>query len=213
MMPTLKTDTPLLYAAPLSGYSYKVVLTLRLLGMEYALRVVDLSVPRALRPAEFRAVARFDEVPVLLIDGLALCQSNAILEYLARRQSALHEGDESQRLKVREWLAWECERIGLNLAHACAARHFGHHPEAVASWYQARAVEDFSRLAQALADRHFLVGDAPTIADIACFAWQPYAKALGLFVPLPPAVEAWQKRIRALPGFVAPTDAFAGAAP
>ena len=26
MLPTLKTDTPVLYAAPLSGYSYKVAL-------------------------------------------------------------------------------------------------------------------------------------------------------------------------------------------
>ncbi len=213
MLPTLKTDTPVLYAAPLSGYSYKVALALRLLGMEYALRPVDLSAPRTLRPAEFRAVARFDEVPVLLIDGLALCQSNAILEYLARRQSALHEGDESQRLKVREWLAWECERIGLDLAHACAARHFGAHPEAVANWYQARVAEDFTRLALALADRPFLVGDAPTIADVACFAWQPYADALGLPVPVPAEVAAWCTRIRALPGFASPEDVFAGVAP
>ncbi len=213
MTPTLKTDTPVLYAAPLSGYAYKVALMLRLLGLEHELRQVDLALPRAQRPADFRAVARFDEVPVLLIDGLALCQSNAILEYLARRQSALHEGDESQRLKVREWLSWEAEQIGLNLAHACSARQFGQHPEAVVAWYDRRVEGNLQRLATVLQDRSFLVGELPTIADIACFAWLPYAQALQLFQPLPPTVEAWQARIRALPGFAEPAQALAAGAP
>lgn len=213
MLPTLRTDTPLLYVAPLSGYAYKVALALRLLGMPHALRTVDLSVPRAQRPQAFRAVARFDEVPVLLIDGLALCQSNAILEYLARRQSALHEGDESQRLKVREWLAWEGEQIGLNLAHACSARQFGRHPSAVVEWYDARVAANLARLAQVLEDRPFLVGELPTVADVACYAWLPYARAQRLFEPLPPAVAAWVARIAALPGYSDPETIFAGAAP
>lgn len=210
MTPTLKTETPVLYAAPLSGYAYKVALTLRLLGLPYELRIVDLSQARAGRSEAFRAVARFDEVPALLIDGQALCQSNVICEYLARRQSALHEGDESQRLIVREWLFWEAERMSLNLAHVCCARHFGTYPADVAAWYEARAGKDIERLAQALATRRFLVGDTVTIADIACYAWLPYAQAHGLFAALPEAVAGWQARIEALPGFVSPSQAFSG---
>lgn len=213
MAPALNNELPVLYAAPASGFAYKVALALRLLGMDYALRRVDLSVPRAQRPAEFRAVARFDEVPVLLIDGLALCQSNVICEYLARRQSALHEGDESQRLKVREWLAWEGEQIGLNLAHACSARQFGTHPAAVVEWYDARVAGNLRRLATVLAERPFLVGELPTIADLACYAWLPYARELGLFQPLPPEVDAWAARLRALPGYADPAVALAEVAP
>ncbi|MCX7557007.1 glutathione S-transferase family protein [Xanthomonadaceae bacterium JHOS43] len=212
MTPTLKSETPVLYAAPLSGFAYKVALTLRLLGLPCDLRVVDLSVRRDERPGSFRDVARFDEVPTLLIDGHALCQSNAICEYLARRQSALHEGDESQRLVVREWLFWEAERIGLDLAHCCAGRDFGRHPPEVLAWYDMRAAKDIERIAKALATHRFLVGDTVTIADIACYAWLPYAQAHGLFAELPEPVASWQARIEALPGFATPSQIFSGEA-
>ena len=212
MTPALKTETPVLYAAALSGFAYKVALTLRLLGLPCDLRIVDLSQPRDERPEAFRAVARFDEVPTLLIDGQALCQSNVICEYLARRQSALHEGDESQRLIVREWLFWEAERIGLNLAHGYAGRHFGTYPADVLAWYDARAGKDIERLAQVLATRRFLVGDTVTIADVACYAWLPYAQASGLFTVLPEAVSGWQALIEALPGYASPAQVFSGEA-
>lgn len=211
MTPALKTETPILYASEYSGFAYKVALMLRLLGLPCELRLVDLLKSRESRPEAFRAVARFDEVPALLIDGQALCQSNVICEYLARRQSALHEGDESQRLIVREWLFWEAERIGLNLAHCCAGRHFGH-PADVLAWYDARAARDIERLAQVLAAHRFLVGDTVTIADIACYAWLPYAQARGLFTELPEAVAGWQARIEALPGFASPAQVFSGEA-
>ncbi|NLB13341.1 MAG: glutathione S-transferase family protein [Gammaproteobacteria bacterium] len=204
-----RDETAVLYASPLSGYAYKAALLLLLLGMPYQLRLVDLSLPREQRPAEFRALARFGEVPVLLIDGQAICQSNVICEYLSRRQSALQEGDESQRLAVREWLYWEAERIGLNLAHFCAARQFSSHPPAVADWYQARAGKDLEHLAGVLARRPFLVGEHATIADIACHAWLPYAQALGLFTQLPAPLQEWTSRITALPGYASPAQVFA----
>ena len=205
-------EAAVLYASPLSGYAYKAALMLRLLDMPYRLRLVDLSVPRDERPEDFRAVARFGEVPVLVIDGQVICQSNVICEYLSRRQSAFQEGDESQRLAVREWLYWEAERIGLNLAHCCAARQFGTHPEEVAAWYQARAEQDLEHLAGRLARRPFLVGEQATIADVACYAWLPYAQALGLFAQLPAPVQAWTSRLMALPGYAAPAQVFADTA-
>ena len=205
-------ETPVLFAAPLSGYAYKVALMLRLLDLSHEQRVVDLSLPRTQRPAGFRAVAHFDEVPVLLIDGLAICQSNVICEYLARRQSAYQEGDESQRLKVREWLAWEAERIGLDLAHACSARHFGRHPAAVVAWYEHRAAQDLERMGTVLARRPFLVGEHATVADVACYAWLPYAQSLGLFTDLPESVRDWMARLEARPGFVTPDGVFGSAA-
>jgi glutathione S-transferase len=201
-------ETPILYAAPLSGYAYKAALMLRLVGLEHELRLIDLSTPRAERPAEFRAVAHFDEVPVLLIDGLAICQSNVICEYLARRESVLQEGDESQRLKVREWLAWEAERVGLNLAHACFAHQFGAHPPAVAKWYELRALQDLERMSEVLSKRDFLVGEQASVADVACYAWMPYAHASGVISAVPTPLRDWMARIAALPGFATPHAIF-----
>ncbi len=204
----IHVETPVLYANPLSGYAYKAALMLRLVGLEHELRLIDLSTPRAARPAEFRAVAKFDEVPVLLIDGLAICQSNVICEYLARRESALQEGDESQRLKVREWLAWESERVGLNLAHACFARQFGRHPQAVAQWYEQRVAQDLERISEVLSQRPFLVGEQASVADVACYAWLPYAHASGVLGAVSTPVRDWMARVVALPGFATPHAVF-----
>ncbi|MEZ5544027.1 MAG: glutathione S-transferase family protein [Lysobacteraceae bacterium] len=209
MLPARKDIPPLLHVAPLSGYCYKPALAMRLMGLPYLTRFVDIAKPRVDRPAQFRALARFDEVPVLEIDGLVICQSNLILEYLARRESRLHEGDESQRLKVREWLYWEAERIGLNLAHAVSARRFGGYLEPVIKWYGHRVTEDLRKLDAVLREHPFLVGETVTIADIACAAWFPFARELGMDVDGFAAVNAWWKRLEALPGFATPQEVFA----
>src|SRR3546814_10417887 len=77
----------ILYGNKESGHSYKVALALALLGVEHAYRAVDLTVPRPDRPAEFQAVSRFGEVPLLVLvaEGRTpLAQSNAILLHMAR---------------------------------------------------------------------------------------------------------------------------------
>ena len=64
-----------------------------------------------------------------------------------------------------------------------------------------------------LADRAWVVGDAPTIADISICGY--------LFYPVDesgydvadqfPAIAAWLDRLRALPGFASPYDVLPGA--
>ncbi len=52
------------------------------------------------------------------------------------------------------------------------------------------------------AARRWLVGDDPTIADLAVFAYTSRAGDAGLDLAGWPAVAAWLDRVRALPGFV-----------
>src|SRR5690606_35385323 len=160
--PASKDEPPLLHVAPQSGYCYQPAHAMRVMGLPFRSRIVDIARPRVARPEAFRELARFAEVPVLEIDGVVICQSNLILEYLARRESRLQEGDESQRLKVREWLYWEAERIGLDMAHSVSARRFGGYPESVVKWYGHRLAEDLRKLDEVLQDRPFLVGESVT---------------------------------------------------
>ena len=60
-----------------------------------------------------------------------------------------------------------------------------------------------------LASRHFLVGDAPTIADICCYADIAFAWLTGRDLAEWPNAVAWAGRIEALPGFAAPFDLLA----
>lgn len=207
----ITAETPILYANPASGFSYKPALAMGLMLLPYELRVVDIKRPRGERSAEFREVATFGEVPVLLVDGLAISQSNVILEYLARRESRLHEGDESQRIRVREWLSWEANRIGLNLAHARAARNSDYqYDPAVRTWYDNRTRADLDHLDAVLAKRNFLLGDLVTIADVACTGYMYWADQAEIAIARWPNVQAWLARIAALPGYKSPEAVFAG---
>ncbi|UOF16600.1 glutathione S-transferase family protein [Lysobacter capsici] len=211
--------TPILYCHPDSGFSYKVALVLRLLGIEFEQRQVNIRIPRDQRSQEFRDLAVHGEIPVLRIDGLVLCQSNVILDYLAVRESRLDGADLEHRLHVREWLAWEANRISLNLAHSRYGRQIGHYDPAVLAWYDRRSIADLDRLQAQLSQTAWLAGAAPTIADVACsgyllYAIEPWADAAGfprrLWSERWPAVDAWLERLLALPGAQSPQALFAG---
>ena len=109
---------PILYINRESGHSYKVALALRLMGIGYEQRPVDLNLPRAQRSEDFREASLFGEVPVFVDeDGLAVCQSNAILDHVARRYGKLDGHTPALRTRVREWLSWEANRIAMSLPH------------------------------------------------------------------------------------------------
>jgi len=53
-----------------------------------------------------------------------------------------------------------------------------------------------------LAVRPFLVGESPTLADIALYAYTAHAPEGGVSLEAYPTVRAWLSRIEALPRFV-----------
>jgi glutathione S-transferase len=53
-----------------------------------------------------------------------------------------------------------------------------------------------------LANRSFLVGEAPTLADVALYSYTAHAPEGGVSLEPYGNVRAWLARIEALPGFV-----------
>ncbi|MGA9334435.1 MAG: glutathione S-transferase family protein [Rudaea sp.] len=198
---------PILYCHHESGHCYKVALAMTLMGLEYEQRPVDLNRMREARADDFREIAFFDEVPVLVFDdGLAVCQSNTILDTLARRYARLDGSTDAERIRVREWLAWDFSRISLNLSYVRLSRNFTALDPAVEAWYADRLQADLDRLNQNLYSADFLVGDTPTIADISCCGYLFWADQARLDLASWPAVKAWLERIGALPNWQAPYD-------
>ena len=198
---------PILYCHHESGHCYKAALTMNLMGVAFEQRPVDLNRVRELRRADFRAVARFDEVPVLVFDdGEAVCQSGAILDALAQRYQRLDGRNEGERLRVREWIAWEGYRLGMDLSYLRLSRHFTPLEPAVETWFEARLQQDLDRLDGTLNDSVFLIGDIPTIADVSACGFLFWAHQAEVDLDRWPAVEAWLLRLRALPGWAAPHD-------
>jgi len=197
----------ILYCHRESGHSYKVALALTLIGVPFEMRAVDLNLPRAQRSDDFRKATLFGEVPTLVFDdGLAVSQSNAILDTLARRYGKLDGADERERIRVREWLAWEANRLAMSLPHLRFSRRFTPAGAVLEAWFGDRMQADLARLSSALESSDFLVGTAPTIADISCCGYLFWADQAGVDPARWPPVAAWLDRIRALPGWRSPYD-------
>ena len=205
----MRTDgshQPVLWCHRDSGHSYKVALALALLGVNCEKRAVDLNLPREQREAGFRDASKFGEVPALVIDGHAIVQSNAILDFLARRFARLDGIDMHAQTHVREWLSWESNRLAMSFPHLRYSRCFMRADPVLEAWWSERMHADFARLDQALADRAFLLGGVPTIADVSCCGYLFYTDQAGVDMAPWPSITAWLDRIRALPGWRAPYD-------
>lgn len=193
-----------LYGNRDSGHSYKVALALRLSGETFDYTAIDLELPREARPEPFRSTSRFGEVPLLVIDGVAHSQSDAILLTLSERIPALALGPGDLCL-AREWLFWETNRIGFSVPNLRFALGWAHHtPRDVVAWLRARVASDLVRLDQELTGRRYLLGPKWSIADIACAAYLYWPEHLGSEVRLPVHVAAWLERLADEPGWAHP---------
>ena len=114
-----------LFGHPDSGHAYKVRLFMTIAAIHHEYEYVDIWKPNDQRSAEFQSAARFGEVPVLVDEGHAHAQSNAILLHLAQPMQAW--GSESpERLDLCvQWLMWEANKIGLCLPQLRARAKFG----------------------------------------------------------------------------------------
>ncbi|OWY37710.1 glutathione S-transferase [Xenophilus sp. AP218F] len=192
-----------LYGNRYSGHSYKVRLALMLADISHDYAHIDLALPREARPEDFRAASRFGEVPVLVVDDTPLCQSNAILQWLADSYGVL-AGALGERQRVREWLCWESNRIGMSLPNLRASRGFQSKGAEVEAWLEARLRDDLAVLEAELAERRYLAGDQVSIADISLSACLWWLSDAGLDIADWPNIRAWLARIAAQPGWQHP---------
>lgn len=142
-------------------------------------------------------------------DGLALCQSNAILMHLAQQYSGL-AGTPGQWPLVMQWLGWEANRIGFSLPNLRLARRWAPQPADVDAWLLRRTLADLAVLDEALMPGPWLLpGGAPTIADLSCAAYLPWLDQAGLPLTDYPAIARWLAALAALPGWRHPDQALA----
>ena len=136
----------LLYGHPESGHSYKVRLFLTLADVSHGYEKVDIFRPMADRSEGFRDASEFGEVPVLVHDGAAIAQSNAILLHLSRHTGRFSPPKGSTWDEVTMWLFWEANRIGFSVPNLRYAKRFATDtaPDTVA-WIAARARADLGR--------------------------------------------------------------------
>jgi glutathione S-transferase len=186
-----------IYGDPISGNCLKVKWTAERLAIPYTWRDVVVTRAESRTPA-FLALNPAGQVPtVVLADGRALAQSNAIILHLAEG-TALIPADAYDRAKMLEWLFWEQYSHEPYIAVARFQMKYQGKP---ASELELRIVERgkaaLGHMNAALGKRGFLVGAVLTLADIALVAYTRMAADGGFALPDYPAVEAWVARVEA----------------
>ena len=178
----------------------KVKWTAEKLAIPYRWRELDVLKDETRTP-DFLAMNPAGQVPlVILPDGRALAQSNAIIVHLAEG-SALIPAGAYDRAKMFEWLFWE---------------QYSHEPYVAVARFQmaylgkpkheldAKLVERgraaLQRLEDGLEETQFLVGDSVSLADVSLVAYTRVAHEGGFDLADFPRVQAWVARVEAALG-------------
>ncbi|MEN2977746.1 glutathione S-transferase (plasmid) [Tistrella bauzanensis] len=190
-----------LYHHPLSGHSHRARLFVSLLGLPHELVELDLKAGAHKTP-EFLKLNPFGQVPLLDDGGVIVADSNAILVYLAKkagRADWLPE-DPGGAAAVQRWLSVAAGEVAYGPAAARLITVFG--ATYNADEVIARAHVLLKRLESQLDEHDWLVGERPTVADIAIYSYVARAPEGNVDLQDYPSVNAFLRRVEDLPGFV-----------
>jgi glutathione S-transferase len=187
-----------------SGNAYKVRLALAHLGLPFERVELDTNSGET-RTQAFLAKNPNGKVPALeLAGGEVLCESNAILFYLATGTSLLPD-DDLERARVLQWMFFEQYS---HEPYIAVSRHVLKH---LALTDERRALVEAKRepgytaigvMEGHLGARRFFVADRFTVADIALYAYTHVADEGGFDLERFPGVRGWLERVAAEPGHV-----------
>jgi glutathione S-transferase len=196
----------LLYDSAISGNCYKVRLLFALLGIEYERREVDV-IDRSGRAELLGDLNPGLWVPTLVLDdGRPLAESDAILVYFGEGTEYLPE-DRYERAQVLQWMFFEQYSHEPNIAVLRFWAHAGIKPEpreALAKFNGGLAA--LEAMERHLEGREFFVGDGPTVADLALYAYTHVAPEGGFEIDRFTAIGEWLGRVSALPGYISIDD-------
>jgi glutathione S-transferase len=197
---------PKLYDYVLSGSCYKVRLLLSMLGVPYETQAVDFYPGKEHKSPAFIELNPLGQLPVFEDNGVVLRDAQAILCHIANTYDAGGPWlPRDERFgPVMMWLMFAGgELMAISAARMITVLRYPGDAEALKAKGRAalRILEDH------LTERGFtgsqwIVGDTPTIADIAMFPYVALSHDCGIGHEDYPAISLWQKRVRRLPGFV-----------
>jgi glutathione S-transferase len=192
-----------------SGNSYKIALYLNCAGLDWEPVGVDFA-GGVTRDANWRADTNaMGEVPVLEAAGKRMSQSGAILLWLAETTGKFAPTDD-ERFEALRWLFFDNHRFTNNYAMHRFQNCFTPRAvdPAVLAFLRSRVESTFAIADKHLTDRPFVLGERPTIVDfsMAGYVYYPAAETGFDLAAQFPAIDAWRRRVAALPGWKPPYE-------
>ena len=189
-----------IHSFPLSGHAHRVVLFASLAGINHEVINVDLANGAHKQP-DFLAINPLGQVPVIQDGDIAISDSNAILVYLARTYAPSYiPSDARDEAEVQKFLTLAAGEIAFGPAAARLINVFNAPLDM--DTCRTIAAKGLHKLDAHMEGRDFLVGDAPTIADVAIYSYTAHAPEGGISLEEYPNVRRLLSNIEALDGFV-----------
>jgi glutathione S-transferase len=188
------------YGTSTSGNCHKVKMVLDITARPYDWREIDVLKGETRTP-EFLRLNPNGKVPVVVLDdGEALPESNAILWYFGEG-TALIPRQPLQRARMLQWMFFEQYSHETAIAVARFIRAFQRRPDdprlpdLLARGHRALGVMESH-----LAGHDYFAGERLTLADLALFAYTHVAEDGGFDLASYPSVREWLARCLAEPG-------------
>ncbi len=186
-----------------SANCLKVRILLRQLGLDHERVAVDIFAGES-QSAGYLQLNPAGRTPALLLDdGRAVAESNAILLYLAEGSPFLPE-DPIERAHVHQWMFFEQNLLEPNAGSARFWHLTGREarqPEAFAQRLQA-GKDALAIVDRGLTGRDFLVDGRYTVADIALYGYTHIAHEAGIDMSAYTSIAPWLGRVEATDDFV-----------
>jgi GSH-dependent disulfide-bond oxidoreductase len=184
---------------------HKITIFLEEVALPYTIKPVNISKGEQFA-ADFLAISPNNRIPAIVdhapVDGgapLAVFESGAILQYLARKTRKLLPADLRRHSEVTQWLFWQTSGLGPMLGQN---HHFAHYAPETLPYAINRYVKETERLYavldRRLQDREF-IAEVYSIADIASYPWiVPHARQ-GIKLEEFPHLRRWFNAMGARP--------------
>ena len=184
---------------------HKITIFLEEVALPYTIKPVNISKGEQFA-AEFLAISPNNRIPAIVdqapVDGggpLAVFESGAILQYLARKTRKLLPADLRHQSEVTQWLFWQTSGLGPMLGQN---HHFAHYAPEILPYAINRYMKETERLYAVLDHRlqhREFIAEAYSIADIASYPWiVPHARQ-GMKLEEFPHLRRWFNAMGARP--------------
>jgi glutathione S-transferase len=206
-----------LYCFAQSGNAYRAALMLNLIGADWRPIYVNFFKGGETRTPKYRSeVNEMGEVPVLVHGEKKLSQSGVILTYLSEVTDRF-KPDRDAQLEALRWIIFDNQKVNGFLGPYRFLKNFAKTAgdPAVMTFLKGRIDGSLAIVDKRLADRRYILGDRPTIADISLVAYMFYpADEFGFDIAAEQKnIAAWLDRMKSLRGWAHPYELMPGYPP